>query len=517
MHSLALRSDGALAGWGENLDGQTNVPSGTFVAVAAGRMHSLGIRADSTLVGWGHNYFSQIDVPSGTFSAISAGGFHSLAIRADGTLVGWGENSSGQTDVPSGTFTAVAAGSTHSLAIRTDGTLAGWGDNGYGQIDVPSGTFSAVAAGGAHSLAIRADGTLVGWGDNSAGQTEVPTGTFTTVAAGYVHSVAIRMDGTLAGWGDNTFEQIDVPSGSFIGIAAGGAHTLGVTPCGNGIVACGEECDDGGANSDTTPNACRTTCLLPSCGDNVMDAGEQCDPPDGSSCDVNCQLLISAVQPEPSGANKNRYISFVVPATGAGANTAIRVKLTSLHHPAGPPDAPNFSTFEGQYRYLNAIRDGANNAVFVCPDSVAQGTSYPCAKLGCTPEYRDWAGLFGGTAVHVTGDSVVPSSQYAIAQLAASCAGSEANCAAASAELSISTERWGNVDNTPPAGTPNAIDISKVVDKVKDAPGSYIEARCQLREATPNPYATAVNAQDIGRVVDAVKGQRYPFTIAVCP
>ena len=86
-----------------------------------------------------------------------------------------------------------------------------------------------------------------------------------------------------------------------------------------------------------------------------------------------------------------------------------------------------------------------------------------------------------------------------------------------SADLIVTTERWGNVDNNPPGGTPNAVDISKVVDKVKDAPGAFIEARCQLREATPNPYALSVNAQDLGRIVDAVKGLPYPFTISACP
>jgi hypothetical protein len=220
---------------------------------------------------------------------------------------------------------------------------------------------------------------------------------------------------------------------------------------------------------------------------------------------------------EPIGVDKNRFVSFVVPVEGAGSDTAVRVRLTSLHHPAGPPNAPNFMAFEGQYRYLNAILDAGNNPVFVCPDSAALGSSYNCAKLGCAPEYRDWAGIFGGSVVHVTGDSVVPSSQYGVSQLADSCAGNEASCAAASAELLVSTERWGNVDNAPVGGTPNAIDIGFIVSKVKDAPGSFIESRCQLQGPTPNPYGLAVNALDIGRGVDAVKGLPYPFTISACP
>jgi hypothetical protein len=83
--------------------------------------------------------------------------------------------------------------------------------------------------------------------------------------------------------------------------------------------------------------------------------------------------------------------------------------------------------------------------------------------------------------------------------------------------MAVETERWGNVDNFPPGGVPNAVDISKVVDKVKDVPGAFIEPRCQLQPATPNPYGLAVNALDIGRAVDAVKGQPYPFAISTCP
>lgn len=111
----------------------------------------------------------------------------------------------------------------------------------------------------------------------------------------------------------------------------------------------------------------------------------------------------------------------------------------------------------------------------------------------------------------------VSCSTYSIAQIPTSCTGHEVTCAQASNPLVLSTERWGNVDDNPPGGTPNAIDISKVVDKVKDLPSALGEPRCQLREATPNPYGGAVNAQDIGRSVDAAKGQPYPFTIAVCP
>ncbi|HEV8323212.1 MAG TPA: hypothetical protein VG389_16470 [Myxococcota bacterium] len=48
--------------------------------------------------------------------------------------------------------------------------------------------------------------------------------------------------------------------------------------CGDGMLFSDcEQCDDGAANSDTTPDACRTSCRLPRCGDDVQDTGEACD------------------------------------------------------------------------------------------------------------------------------------------------------------------------------------------------------------------------------------------------
>jgi hypothetical protein len=50
--------------------------------VSAGSYHSPGLRPDGTLVGWGDNTNGETSVPAGTFPAISAGGHHRLGIRA---------------------------------------------------------------------------------------------------------------------------------------------------------------------------------------------------------------------------------------------------------------------------------------------------------------------------------------------------------------------------------------------------------------------------------------------------
>jgi cysteine-rich repeat protein len=100
-----------------------------------------------------------------------------------------------------------------------------------------------------------------------------------------------------------------LPSGSFVtawstagppGAARGRADVVSLcTPdihvCGDGTLdpRC-EACDDGAGNSDTDPDACRTTCALPSCGDGTTDAGETCDDGDPSPCD-GCGALCQPV------------------------------------------------------------------------------------------------------------------------------------------------------------------------------------------------------------------------------
>lgn len=62
--------------------------------------------------------------------------------------------------------------------------------------------------------------------------------------------------------------------------------TPGTTVCGDGTLdpLC-ERCDDGGANSDVTADACRSDCRPARCGDGAIDSGEGCDDGNTEACD----------------------------------------------------------------------------------------------------------------------------------------------------------------------------------------------------------------------------------------
>ncbi len=235
-HSLALKFDGSLMGFGWNTYGQASVPLGNdFVGISGGSRHSIALKSDGSLAAWGDNTFGQLNTPIGNnFVDIACGADHSLALKSDGSLVAWGYNGQLQCDVPSGNnFVAIAAGSRHSLALKSDGSLIAWGWNAWGQCDVPSGNvFASISVGSAHNVAINLDGSLVAWGWNEYGQTAVPTGNdFVDIKAAMWHNIALKSDGSLGAWGYNVNHQCDVPLGNnFIAITAGTSYGLALTP-----------------------------------------------------------------------------------------------------------------------------------------------------------------------------------------------------------------------------------------------------------------------------------------------
>lgn len=244
-HSLALSSDGTVWAWGDNSEGQlgnnrsdlqksptpvqvsdlTNV-----VAVAAGGAHSLALKKDGTVWGWGNNEYGQ-------------GGFGKVELLAGGPDYYMPDQFlrsytplqvQGLTDI-----IAIAAGMDYSLALKADGTVWSWGSNPYGrQLTNTSGGFTntpaqvqidsyghkltditKISAGSAFGLALKKDGTVWTWGgllvDDEGVHNSVATAQqvfsltdVVSISAGYNHSLALKSDGTVWGWGSNELFQL---------------------------------------------------------------------------------------------------------------------------------------------------------------------------------------------------------------------------------------------------------------------------------------------------------------------
>lgn len=231
----------------------TPVPPPCFVKMSNGDNHTLAIKADGSLWGWGLNDTYQLGLgvtgnkntpqrigTANNWVAVAASGFHSLALKSDGTLWAWGENSGGQlginstaaATVPTQVGTAsnwskIAAGGQISIAIKTDGTLWVWGNGvlGFGDFhtflvptQIGTATYKEVSTSGSHTLAIRTNNTLWAWGWNNNGSvgngnssitvvytpTQIGTASWQYVEANQGVSYGIKTDGTLWGWGWNT-------------------------------------------------------------------------------------------------------------------------------------------------------------------------------------------------------------------------------------------------------------------------------------------------------------------------
>jgi alpha-tubulin suppressor-like RCC1 family protein len=340
-HSFALLADGSVVAWGRNASGelgngtavQSLVPvavsgfgAGSGVVAVAGNApeftttsisgdgHSMAVKSDGSVWGWGHGNAGELGdgvalpIPSGTQHdalaplqvvnlgpnsvdpaiAIAAGAAHSLALKKDGSVWAWGHDLNGQlgdgavlpgTDrstpvqviAPSSTnpVTSIAAGDSFSMALKKDGSVWTWGHNASGELGdntindrstpaVVSGLSSGVSkitAGGSFCVVIKTDGSVMAWGNNQTGElgnngapndslvpVQVtglgPNSGIASISAGFSHVIALKTSGSLLVWGhnasgqlgDGTLTQQNAPealtTGPWSQVSAGGSHSL---------------------------------------------------------------------------------------------------------------------------------------------------------------------------------------------------------------------------------------------------------------------------------------------------
>jgi len=242
-HTIALLKDGTLFLRGRNALSNgfpCNMPGGCdYVAIAAGYHHSLALRSNGTVAGAGTNLFGELNAPTWLNDAVAlaAGDKFSGAVRANGTIVLWGSNAYGKSIAPAGLTEVVklSLGQDHGMALRANGEVRCWGRNTNMQapsivIDPTTGSpliARDIAAGDKHSVALRMNGTVFAWG--LAKSCNVPVGLVdaVAVAAGPGQSVALRSSGAVAAWGN---PRMNPPAfNNAVKVAAGRAFGYALT------------------------------------------------------------------------------------------------------------------------------------------------------------------------------------------------------------------------------------------------------------------------------------------------
>jgi alpha-tubulin suppressor-like RCC1 family protein len=267
-HNLAIKSDGTLWAWGQNVYGQFG--NGT-----------KGVRS---------NVFAMIDVPvpgapGKDWKQAVAGGSHSFGIKRDGTLWAWGNNWAGQLGISSTNdslvpvqiglstnWVKVWAGLCNGAGLQSDGSLWFWGDNPALRTQVgrsgrnllapqlisPGVRWVDAAFGNMLVLGVTSDGLLLAWGryainySTNSAPADVPVGIgsdsdwaacYSAEWARELYAVLRKKNGTIwimessvATGNKVRFTEVMVPK-PFVALAAGGGGGLDANGMHDGVCA----------------------------------------------------------------------------------------------------------------------------------------------------------------------------------------------------------------------------------------------------------------------------------------
>jgi len=185
-HTIVLREDGTVWGWGRNEEGQLGngnrnnqfrpvrfrleefqgyAPPERVVQVASHKIHTMALGDDGSVWAGGWNQEGQLGAPvgcrliplrvpfpvgTGRIVDIDAGMLFSIALSENGYVYGWGRNRheimgsfTNINDLARATriqgyelrnITQISAGHEHVLALRNDGVVLAWGRNRNGQV-----------------------------------------------------------------------------------------------------------------------------------------------------------------------------------------------------------------------------------------------------------------------------------------------------------------------------------------------------------------------------------------------
>ena len=201
------------------------------VQVAAGYDHCLVLGEDGTVAGWGNAILGQLDLPNAIDSnnrlhnkqikKIDASYQFSAVLTEDGEFYIWGNGNNGDISYRKSELDGHVKD--FSLSIDCYVLLMDDGSVTYGNFTpskavtkIPEEASSGVVAISGTSetaLALKEDGSVVIWGSAAMGEKKVPdfAAPVKEVVGGRYHYTALLEDGSVVSWGNNAKHQTEVP------------------------------------------------------------------------------------------------------------------------------------------------------------------------------------------------------------------------------------------------------------------------------------------------------------------
>ena len=159
-HACAVASDGSIACWGEDNQGESTPPEGSFTAISVGETFSCALDTAGALQCWG-DQADAIATDAGPWERIEAARQGLCAMDAAGGVECWYYGADGPW---SGTWTDLDCDEYACCALDTSGSVQCFGSATYIYDPIPEGSFVQIATGLYHACAADADNVVTCWG-----------------------------------------------------------------------------------------------------------------------------------------------------------------------------------------------------------------------------------------------------------------------------------------------------------------------------------------------------------------